>query len=85
MSTDYITKEYGNGIVGRIVVDPDPVPYHAYGATLGQIVYLKKSRDCLGTHPVTEDEMDSIAEEIRNGTLIGLPVYAYVHINEWGW
>ena len=46
---------------------------------LGKIYYLKRSRYRLGTTPVSSDEMDEISLKIKQGALIGLPVYAYVH------
>ena len=46
---------------------------------LGKIYYLKRSRYRLGTAPVSGDEMDEISLKIKQGALIGLPVYAYVH------
>ena len=44
-----------------------------------QIAYAKRSRYCLGTEGVSEERLDEISEGIKGGTLIGLPVYAYVH------
>ena len=46
---------------------------------LGKIYYLNKSRHRLGTAPVSGDEMAEISLKIKQGALIGLPVYAYVH------
>ena len=46
---------------------------------LGKIYYLNKSRYQLGTTSVSSDEMGEISLKIREGELIGLPVYAYVH------
>ena len=48
---------------------------------LGKIYYLNKSRYRLGTVPVSSEKMDEIALKIKQGELIGLPVYAYVHSN----
>jgi hypothetical protein len=45
--------------------------------TLGSIAY--NSRYTLGTEGVSQDRLDSIALGIKNGSLVGLPVYAYVH------
>lgn len=46
---------------------------------LGKIYYLTKSRYRLGTTAVSSDQLDEIVLKIRQGELIGLPVYAYVH------
>lgn len=46
---------------------------------LGKIYYFNKSRYRLGTAPVSSDKLDEIVLKIRQGELIGLPVYAYVH------
>ena len=46
---------------------------------LGKIYYLKRSRYRLGTAPVSSDEMDEVCLKIKQGALIGLPIYAYVH------
>ncbi|MFA7254343.1 MAG: hypothetical protein WC107_07410 [Patescibacteria group bacterium] len=43
------------------------------------IAYLSKSRECLGTEAVTRERMDEIRNSIADGSLFGLPVYAYVH------
>ena len=45
---------------------------------LGKIYYLK-SRYQLGTTSVSSDEMGETSLKIKEGELIGLPVYAYVH------
>ena len=46
---------------------------------LGKIYYFNRSRYRLGTTPVNSDKLDEIVLKIRQGELIGLPVYAYVH------
>ena len=46
---------------------------------LGKIYYLNKSRYRLGTTAVSSEKMDEISLKIKQGELIGLPVYAYVH------
>ena len=46
---------------------------------LGKIYYLTKSRYRLGTTAVSSEDMDEISLKIKQGELIGLPVYAYVH------
>ena len=45
---------------------------------LGQIAYCS-SRYALGTESVSQERLREIAEGIADGSLIGLPVYAYVH------
>jgi hypothetical protein len=44
-----------------------------------KIAYLDRSSYTLGTESVSHDRMDEIAAGINDGTLLGLPVYAYVH------
>lgn len=73
----YFTKQYDRGLVGKIVYETDLQPYD--GDTVCQIAYLESSRYCLGTEGVSEYEMDSIRDGIADGTLVGLPVFAYVH------
>lgn len=46
---------------------------------LGKIYYLTKSRYRLGTAAVSSEDMDEISLKVKQGELIGLPVYAYVH------
>jgi hypothetical protein len=46
---------------------------------LGKIYYFNRSRYRLGTVPVSSDNLDEITLKIKQGELIGLPVYAYVH------
>lgn len=70
-------KIYSNGMRGAIEYDPDPQPYD--GDTLGQIAYLESSRYTLGTEAVSHERMNEIAEGIRDGTYIGLPIFAYIH------
>jgi hypothetical protein len=48
------------------------------GDQLGQIAYCS-SRECLGSENVSRDRLDEISAGIRDGSLIGMPVYAYVH------
>lgn len=45
---------------------------------VGQIAYCS-SRETLGTENVSRDRLDEIRDGIRDGSLIGMPVYAYVH------
>lgn len=65
-------------IRGRLFQDPDP-PSPAEWSNLGHIAYMKHSRYTLGDERVSEDRMDEIRDGIADGTLIGLPVYAYIH------
>lgn len=44
----------------------------------GEIAYSSR-REILGTENVSRERLDEIAEGIESGTLIGFPVYAYVH------
>lgn len=66
-----------NGYTLRILTDDHPES-PAEWATLGQIAYCS-SRYTLGTECVSQDRLREIAAGIENGSLIGLPVYAYVH------
>ena len=61
----------------RIEYDRD-VESPAEWDNVGQIAYYSH-RECLGTENVTRDRMDEIATGIRDGSLIGMAVYAYVH------
>lgn len=78
MSMDaYTTQQYTYGITGRVLYDPSPEPFD--GDTVGEIAYLSKSSYTLGTERVTNERMDEIRDGIRNGTLVGSAVFAYVH------
>jgi hypothetical protein len=66
-----------NGYTLRILTDDDPCS-PAEWDNLGQIAYCS-SRYTLGTEAVSKDRLDEIAAGIEDGSLIGLPVYAYVH------
>jgi len=44
-----------------------------------KIAYLQRSRECLGTEAVSQERMDEIRGGIAGGSLVGIPVYAYVH------
>lgn len=79
MYHEIIHSEYdlGNGLRGKIVYDQHAEPWD--GDEPGEIAYLKRSREVLGTEAVSEERMDEIAEGIRSGRYLGLPVYAYVH------
>lgn len=64
----------------RVVIEQDDnAESPASWGTLGEIAYLSRSRNTLGTRAVSEDRLDEISAGIRSGALIGLPVYAYVH------
>jgi len=43
------------------------------------IAYNQRSRYVLGTRGVDTEQMHAIEEGIAKGTLVGLPVYAYIH------
>ena len=45
---------------------------------LGTIAYSSR-RYTLGTENVSKDRLDEIRDGIKKGTLIGLPVWAYIH------
>lgn len=62
----------------EISPDPDPISPTDWD-NLGEIVYSNSSRYTLGTKAVSQDTMKDIARQIEIGTLIGLPVYAYIH------
>lgn len=62
----------------RIVSDPEPMS-PAEWDNVGAIAYLERSHYVLGTEGVSQDRMDEIATGLRDGSLIGMPVYAYVH------
>lgn len=55
--------------------DHSPCPPSMCGA----ITYNPRSRYVLGTEVATADEDDAIAKGIRTGSMIGTPVWAYVH------
>jgi len=66
-----------NGYTLRILTDDHPDSPENWD-NLGQIAYCS-SRYTLGTEAVSNDRLDEIAAGIEDGSLIGLPVYAYVH------
>ena len=47
--------------------------------TLGTITYSSRARHTLGTKAVNLEEHERIGREIEKGTLIGMPVFAYIH------
>lgn len=61
----------------RIEYDQDPIVPSDWD-NLGEIAYCSR-HETLGTENVSQDRMDEISQGIRNGSLIGLPVFAYVH------
>lgn len=61
----------------RIEYDRDPES-PAEWSQFGKIAYCS-SRETLGTENVSRDRLYEISKGIRDGSLIGLPVYAYVH------
>lgn len=61
----------------RIEYDQDPMSPDEWD-NVGQIAYTS-DRYVLGTEHVDRDRMEEISEGIEDGSLIGLPVYAYVH------
>lgn len=62
----------------EVTQDTDPIS-PADWDNLGEIVYSVHSRYVLGTKSATQGELKDIARQIEIGTLIGLPVYAYIH------
>jgi len=62
----------------EIRVDDDP-PSPADWDNLGEIVYLLRARNVLGTKAVSDAEMQEIHEGILSGRYIGVEVFAYVH------
>jgi hypothetical protein len=64
--------------IAEIVADSEAEPPFE-GDEPFKIAYLKSSRYTLGTEAVSEEEMEEIAKGIKRKSLIGLPVYAYIH------
>ncbi len=69
-------KTHVPGLEARIYPDHDAEYDHD---TLGTIAYLSRSRTVLGTQSCSENEMDAISRGVREGSIIGMPVWAYVH------
>jgi len=47
---------------------------------LVRIAYRGSARNTLGSQPCTDDdELDQIGQDIKDGVLVGVPVWAYVH------
>jgi hypothetical protein len=61
----------------RIEQDNDPMSPDDWD-NLGSIAYVS-TRNTLGTERVSRGRLDEIAAGIRDGSLIGMPVYAYIH------
>lgn len=66
-----------SGYTLRILTDDSPES-PAEWDNLGQIAYCS-NHYTLGTEHVSQDRAQEIAAGIKDGSLIGLPVYAYVH------
>lgn len=64
------------GIVAHIYSDLDPEPPEN---DIVKIAYLNRSRYTLGDEAVSEERMDEIGQQVREGKLVGVPVWAYVH------
>jgi len=64
----------------RVVVrqDEDATNPADFGM-LGAVTYSSRARYTLGTKAVNLEEHERIGREIEKGTLIGLPVFAYIH------
>lgn len=63
----------------RIVHDDCPSNPRKEYSCLGKISHNTRARTVLGDTPTTSEEDDAIEQGIRKGTLVGLPVWAYVH------
>ena len=72
------TIEISDDLRVRIEYDADPAN-PAEGENLGQITYNARSRYVLGTEGIDNDRFDEISRQVRDGKLIGIPVFAYVH------
>lgn len=63
----------------RIIIDQDEDPMSPREwDNLGEIAY-SSNRYCLGTENASRERLDEISRGIRDGDLIGMPVWAYVH------
>lgn len=60
----------------RLVPDPD---FEWWDDGYCEIAYQTHCRNCLGTKPMTFEEIKDISRQIKKGELTGLPVYAYIH------
>jgi len=66
-----------NRVKVRIEQETDPQSPGEWD-NVGKIAY-SSSRYTLGTENVTKERLDEIRDGIRDGSLIGMPVFAYVH------
>ena len=73
-------KQHNINSTLRVVVrqDEDAESPSDFGM-LGTITYSSRARHTLGTKAVNLEEHERIGREIEKGTLIGLPVFAYIH------
>lgn len=62
----------------KLYVDQD-AESPANWSRLGEITYNARSRYTLGTEGISDDRFNEICRQVRDGELIGIPVYAYVH------
>lgn len=72
--------EINQGEYVEISQDLDPIS-PADWDSIGEIAYSANSRYVLGTKSVSKDDLKDIERQIAIGTLIGLPVFAYIHGN----
>ena len=72
---DAIEKFEINGKTVEIHIDTDPESPREWD-NLGEILYMKRSRETLGDRGVTPEEMNEI---LARKDIVYLPVYAYVH------
>ncbi len=63
----------------RVELDPYPANPRDDFDNIGEIAYPKRSRYTLGSQAVDDAEMDAIRKGIERGTLVGMPVFAYIH------
>jgi len=63
----------------KVVVEYDPEPSSpTEWDNVGEIAY-SSDRYCIGTENVSREQLREIGAGIENGSLIGLPVYTYIH------
>lgn len=72
------TIEISEDLRVRINYDPEPDNPKNWD-NLGEITYNGRSRYVLGTEGIDNDRFDEISRQVRDGKLIGIPVWAYVH------
>lgn len=78
MSNTVKTIQINDRVVIKIEWDQD-AESPANWDNIGQITYKGHGRHCLGTEGVSDDRFDEISRQVRDGELIGIPVWAYVH------